>query len=136
MSCAAGGSFRKDGGDQGKPLLLAVDDPQEELGFGYAEPDRRAGCPEVQELEVPRPGGSGSGIDCRLLLSVEAHDDLRKCTSAQLEAYRIDPCELLTSALMAGNILPIPVCGEALIVRKRLMCVGGVQQITHWEYQC
>ena len=88
MSRAAGGSFRKDGGDQGKPLLLAVDDPQEELGFGYAEPDRRAGCPEVQELEVPRPRGSGSGIDCRLLLSVEAHDDGRKCASAKNQRTR------------------------------------------------
>ena len=29
----------------------------------------------------------------------------------QLDAYQIDPCELLTSALMPGNILPIPVCG-------------------------
>ena len=64
-----GGSFWKDGGYQGKPLMLAVDVPQEKLSFGYAEPGRRAGCPEVRELEVLRPSGSGGGIGGGLLLS-------------------------------------------------------------------
>ena len=72
----AGGSLRKDGGDQGKPLLLAGDVPQEKLSFSYAKPGRRAGCPEVRELEVPRPSGSGVGFGSGLLLlSVEVHDD-------------------------------------------------------------
>ena len=39
------GPGRMDGNDQGKPLLLAVDVLQEELGLGYAEPGCRAGCP-------------------------------------------------------------------------------------------
>ena len=80
------GPGRMDGNDQGKPLLLAVDVPQEELGFGYAEPGRRAGCPEVRELEGPRPSGSGGRVDSRLLLSIEAHDDGRKCASAKKSA--------------------------------------------------
>ena len=84
VSHTAGGSFRKDGGDQGKPLLLAVDVPQEKLSFGYAEPGRRAGCPQVRKLEVPcDPVGAdvrlavGCCSPLRLMMMEE------KCTSAK-----------------------------------------------------